>query len=168
MNLVIIGGVVIAGVLSVFGVSKADKEQVLVSPIVVVVPTMTITPTATATPTLTTTPKKIKATPTPKPTPTAEPTENVNKLVDKISAEYGLDVNVVRHLGLCESGFRSNATNGKYVGLFQYDERTWRTVRSEMKLDPDPTLRYSAEEAIKTTAYAMSKGKTRLWPNCIP
>ncbi len=178
MNPILIGGVVLAGVFSVFGFSAADQKQSLISPVVSVTPTIVITPTAsvsaivptpepTATPTATPT-KKRQVTPKPKPTPTAEPKEIVSKLVDKYSSEYGLDVNVVRYLVLCESGLRSNATNGKYVGLFQYDERTWKTIRSEMKLSTDAELRYSAEEAIRTTAYALSKGKKKLWPNCIP
>lgn len=178
MNPILIGGVVLAGVFSVFGFSAADQKQTLISPVVSVTPTITLTPPAsvsaivttpipTASPTATSTIKK-QVTPKPKPTPTAEPKENVSRLVDKYSSEYGLDVNVVRYLVLCESGLRSNATNGKYVGLFQYDERTWKTIRTEMKLDVDVELRYSAEEAVKTTTYALSKGKTKLWPNCVP
>ena len=179
MNPILIGGVVLAGVFSIFGYSATDQKQSLISPVVSVTPTIAVTPTAsvssmtlltptpTASPTATPTIKKL-VTPKPKPSPTAEPKENVSKLVDKYSSEYGLDVNVVRYLVLCESGLRSNATNGKYVGLFQYDERTWKTIRSEMKLDTNAELRYSAEEAIKTTAYALSKGKKKLWPNCIP
>lgn len=169
-----------ASVFSVFGLTRVEEKRQLISPIVLVSPTIaTITPTITtvlatisaeiavATPTAAPVAKKV-VTPKPKPTPTEEPKEIVNRLVDKYSSEYGLDANVVRHLGLCESGFRSNATNGKYVGLFQYDERTWKTIRAEMKLDTDVNLRYSAEEAIKTTTYALSKGKRKLWPNCVP
>jgi hypothetical protein len=37
-----------------------------------------------------------------------------------------------------------------------------------MELDPNPDLRYNAEESIKTAAYLISIGKTYLWPNCIP
>ena len=168
-----------ASALSFLGVRRLESKQELVSPVVNIAPTPsievaaeipTVTPelTPTATPTAVVAPKKVKPTAIPKPTPTAEPTENVNKLVDKYSAEYGLDVNVVRHLGLCESGFRSNATNGRYAGLFQYDTQTWKKIREEMKLDSNPDLRYSAEEAIRTTTYALAKGKQRLWPNCVP
>ncbi len=167
-----------AGVFSAFGFSTAEQKQPLISPVVSVTPTIVITPTASvsmmiATPILTASPTatpivKRLVTPKPKPTPTAEPKEIVSKLVDKYSSEYGLDVNVVRYLVLCESGLRSNATNGKYAGLFQYDERTWKTIRSEMKQDTDVELRYSAEEAVRTTTYALSKGKKKLWPNCVP
>lgn len=170
----IIGGFVIVSLVSALGVSKAERRAELISPVVTITPTATLTslptvePTPTASPTAKVAPKRVVVTATPKPTPTTEPKENVNKLVDKYSAEYGLDVNVVRHLGICESGFRSNATNGKYVGLFQYDAQTWKTIRAEMNLDTDPNLRYSAEEAIRTTTYALSKGKRKLWPNCVP
>lgn len=172
MNPILIGGVVLASVFSVIGATRTEERKQLISPVVSVSPTITVvTPTPTSTPTATPTATptiKRRVTPKPKPTPTAETKESVSRLVDKYSIEYGLDVNVVRYLVLCESGLRSNATNGKYVGLFQYDERTWKTIRSEMKLDTDPNLRYSAEESIKTTTYALSKGKRNLWPNCIP
>lgn len=174
MNLAYIGGLVLVGILSLTSTATTTKNKdksLLVSPIVSITPTMIITPTATpaaqvATPTAT--PVKSKPKLTPKPTPTPEPMENVNKLVEKYSIEYGLDPNVVRHLGLCESGFRSNATNGKYVGLFQYDSQTWSKIRAEMGLTTDPNLRYSAEEMIRTTSFALSKGKSKLWPNCVP
>ncbi|OGD83594.1 hypothetical protein A2572_04840 [Candidatus Collierbacteria bacterium RIFOXYD1_FULL_40_9] len=179
MNPILIGGVVLASVVSVFGLTKIEEKKNLISPVVYISPTITPspvfgtpmttiaaeekTPMATVTPTI----KKVVS-PKPKPTPTKEPFENVSKLLDKYSEQYGLDVNVVRHLALCESGLRSNATNGKYVGLFQYDSQTWKTIRAQMSLDTEPALRYSAEESIKTTAYALSKGKRRLWPNCVP
>jgi len=176
MNLVYIGGLVLVGLLGLTGATEVVKNKIekvqLVSPIVSITPTIIATPSATpaaelASPSATSTPKpRIKV--TPKPTPTIEPPEKVNKLVDKYSIEYGLDPNVVRHLGLCESGFRSNATNGKYVGLFQYDTQTWSRIRTEMGLSTDPDLRYSAEEMIKTTSYALAKGKTKLWPHCVP
>ncbi len=154
---------------SFFG--KTDGKRItLVSPVAIVTPTIEITltppatPSATPTKLLTPKPKKI----VPSPTPTPETGEIVNKLIDKYSAEYGLDPNVMRHMVLCESGARSNAKNGIYVGLFQYDERTWTRIRSEMGLPTDIKLRYSAEEMIKTTCYAISKGRSKLWPNCVP
>lgn len=170
MNPLVIGGLVVSSFLSMLGVVKLEKKQTLVSPVVLVAPTITtmptieieVTPVATKEATISAAPKK------PKPTPTKEPFETVSHLIDQYSALYGLDVNVIRYLALCESGLRSNATNGKYVGIFQYDERTWKTLRQEMNLETNPDLRYSAEEAIKTTAYAISKGKTKLWPNCVP
>ena len=173
MNPIIIGGVVLASVLSIFGVSKTEKRQALISPIVYVIPTTLPTPlpteiTPTASPTAIVALKKIKPTATPKPTPTAEAPERVNNLIDRYRIVFGLDPNVFRHLLLCESGQKSNATNGKYVGLFQFDKQTWVNMRKEMGQETDPDLRYSAEESIKTTAYALSKGRKKLWPNCVP
>lgn len=174
MNPVLIGGLFLASVFSYLGVSRIEMQQTFVSPIVDVVPeatttilsTIEITPTAT--PTASPTPKKVESTAAPKPTPTKELFENVSGLLDKYSSLYSLDVNVVRHLALCESGLSSNATNGRYVGLFQYDSQTWKKIRSEMGLDTDPNLRYSAEESIRATTYALSQGKSKLWPNCVP
>ncbi len=177
MKSLLISGLVSFGILGATGMSFFDNNNSagsLVSPIVSVSPTIQIvttpepTPTASpaATPTAKPTVKKIVV--TPKPTPTAEPTENVNKLIDKYSIQYGLDPNVFRHLAVCESNLRSNAVNGRYVGIFQYDSETWRKIRVEMGAVADSELRYSAEEAVKTTAFALSKGKSKLWPNCIP
>jgi hypothetical protein len=35
-----------------------------------------------------------------------------------------------------------------------------------MGLNPDPELRFNAEEAIKTTAYKISRDGTGAWPVC--
>lgn len=154
---------------------KETPKMALVSPVVIVTPTIEITPTPVATISATPTPiASVSAEPKKKvakkiiPTPTMEKGEIVSGFVDKYSTEYGLNPNVVRHLAMCESGFRTNATNGKYVGLFQYDSQTWIRIRTEMGKTTDPELRYSAEEAIRTTAFALSKGKSGLWPNCVP
>jgi len=108
--------------------------------------------------------------PTPKPiaTPSMTSFEEVSGFVDRFSGQYGVDPNVIRHLAICESGFRSNATNGPYVGLFQFGSITWQNFRKEMGEDPNPELRYSAEESVQTAAYALSKGKGKIWPNCMP
>lgn len=105
----------------------------------------------------------------PKPSPSPSPMshQEVNELISKYASQYGLDPNVMRHMALCESGFKSNAKNGPYIGLFQFDVITWKNIRRELNLNTDPALRYSAEESIKTAFYALSKGKTKLWPNCV-
>lgn len=140
-------------VLAMATVSAVTTETVLPSP----------TPSATPRPTQKVTPK-----PKPKPTPTPESSELINKLIDRYSNEYGLDPNVMRNMVICESGVNSRATNGVYAGLFQYDKATWIRIRSEMGKETDTELRYSAEEAIRTTCYAIAKGKKKLWPNCVP
>ena len=79
-----------------------------------------------------------------------------------------MDPNIVRYIAICESGFRSNAKNGPYIGLFQFGEVTWKNIREEFGEDINTDLRYSAEESVQTAAYAISQGKTGIWPNCQP
>ena len=113
------------------------------------------------------TPKPTKR-PTLKPTPTAESAEVVYGLVERFASQYGVDPDVLRYMALCESGFRSNAVNGPYVGLFQFGSVTWTNMRKEMGEESNPDLRFSAEESVQTAAYALSKGKEKIWPNCMP
>ena len=65
----------------------------------------------------------------------------------------------MRCVAICESGFRSNAVNGPYKGLYQFGPFTWRNIRIEIGEDPDPDLRFSAEESAQTAAYAVLQGK---------
>lgn len=74
----------------------------------------------------------------------------------------------LRHIAICESGFRSSAKNGPYGGLYQFDETTWKSSRRVMGEEIDPQLRFNAEEAVQTAAYLISKDKFYLWPNCKP
>jgi len=79
-----------------------------------------------------------------------------------------VDPNVIRHVALCESGFKPGARNYIYAGLFQYDVATWKTFRKKMGENSDTDLRYNAKEAVKTAAFTLSLGYSRLWPNCYP
>jgi hypothetical protein len=165
--------IAVTPVLIFFGLGKFFETRiesvVLISPVASITTTPEITPTPTASPTAILTEKpKPKLTKKPVPTPTSEPRELVNRLIEKYSIEYGLDPNIFRHLVVCESGVNSSAKNGPYVGLFQYDLQTWEKIRREMGLSIGGDLRYSAEESIRTTAYALTKGRQKLWPNCIP
>jgi hypothetical protein len=121
--------------------------------------------TPTSTPIFTPIPTKI---PTPIPTPAPVSSEQINALIDKFSAQYGVDPNLMRRIAICESGFRSNAVNGPYKGLYQFGAITWKNIRKEIGEDPDPNLRLSAEASIKTAAYAVSQGKRDIWPHCNP
>ena len=61
-----------------------------------------------------------KPTPTPSPTATPVPTpiatsQEVNGFIDRFSAQYGVDPNVLRHTAQCESGFNPGATNESYL-----------------------------------------------------
>lgn len=79
-----------------------------------------------------------------------------------------MDPNVLRHVALCESTFKPEARHYIYAGLYQFDTRTWKVYRQKMGEDTDPDLRYNAEEAVQTAAFALSLGQLRLWPNCTP
>lgn len=126
--------------------------------------TPTASPSATIILKLTPTPTKIK----PTPTPTSTSSEEVNEFIDRFAAQYGVDKNVLRHIAICESGFKSGATNGPYAGLYQFGSTTWQNIRKEIGEDTNPDLRYAAKDAVQTAAYAVSKGKGGMWPNCFP
>ena len=126
------------------------------------------TPTATPRPPLAQTPTP---TPTPEPTPTPKsipiytPAE-LDSFFQEYSVLYNVDVWFLRNLAICESGYRVDAKNGPYWGMYQYGEITWRGKRLEMGEDPDPALRLDGKEAIKTTAWTISKYGKGFWPNC--
>ncbi len=137
----------------------------LISPTVIITPTASVSAEAT----VSSTPKPTKKpTPVLTPTPTAETPETIYGLVERFASQYGVDPNVIRYIAICESGFRSNAINGPYAGLFQFNSVTWGIIRMEMGEDTNPDLRFSAEESVQTAAYALSKSKGKIWPNCMP
>ena len=127
---------------------------------------LTLTATVAASPSLT----KI---PTPTPSPTAKPqpefsAEQIYNCIEKYGDQYGVDPNVLRAIALCESGMNPKAKNLIYAGLYQFNASTWKSYRLRMGHEEDPDVRFNAEEAIKTAAYALSIGQSRLWPNCYP
>ena len=87
-------------------------------------------------------------------------------LFTKYGSEYGVDEQLLEKIAHCESGFNPQAVNGPYGGMYQFLVSTWISNRKAMGLDPDPSLRFDAEEAIKTTAYKISKDGTNAWPVC--
>jgi hypothetical protein len=145
---------------------NSNKKVLSVSTIT---PSFTMSPSPTEIPTPISTPTPIPTKrPTPVPTPSPASSEEVNGFIDRFAGQYGVDPNVVRYIALCESGFRSNAEKAGYVGLFQFGPITWKNIRAEIGEDININLRYSAEESVQTAAYALSKGKQKIWPNCIP
>lgn len=135
------------------------------------------TPTIYTAPTGTPTPEQPTATPTllptntPFPTPTSAPTiavvVDLEALFTKYSNEFGADKEMLKKIARCESGFNTNSNNsGMYLGMFQFAAPTWISTRGAMGLDTNPELRTNAEEAIKTAAYMISKGRHAAWPNC--
>ena len=131
-------------------------------------------PTPTSTPKSTPTPKPTAtSTPTPVPTPTPMPQpsfteEQINGFIERFSSQYSIDPNELRHIALCESGLNPFAYNSGYAGLFQFGSTTWRGYRNGLNEDPNPELRFNAEEAVQTASYALSLGKRHIWPNCVP
>jgi hypothetical protein len=131
-------------------------------------PTLTPIPTSTPTPTASPTPKP-KNTPTPSPVPQPKISQaEIHALMERFAGQYAVDVNILRHIAVCESGFDPGAVNGPYAGLYQFNSTTWKKNRILMGEDTNPDLRFNAEESIQTTAYLISQGKRYLWPNCYP
>lgn len=105
---------------------------------------------------------------TPVPKPVALEPSALDVLFEKYGAEYGLSATMLKHIAKCESGLRPEAlsSNGLYGGLFQFVSSTWSSNRKAMGLDPDPALRFNAEEAIKTAAFKISRDGVGAWPVC--
>ena len=151
--------------------TKTNKPEVL-SNVIMSEPSPSTSPTPSQTPTPTTT--KPTPTPTPTPTPSLVPTptpissEQINALIERFAAQYVVDPNVLRHIAICESGFNPSAVNGSYVGLYQFGPITWATNRIPIGENPDPSLRFNAEESIQTAAYMLQTKGRGFWPNCQP
>ncbi len=136
------------------------------------------TPSPTPTPTEKPTPKPTKKptpipSPTPSPSPTPEPlplvsSEEIHGFIERFAAQYAVDPNILRHIAVCESGFNPLSYNVGYAGLYQFGPITWANFRRQMGESTNPDLRFNAEEAVQTAAYALSVGRGGIWPNCIP
>lgn len=120
--------------------------------------TPTVEPTATPTPT---------ETPAPTPVPTTSSATDLDSLFSKYSGEYSVDIELLKKIAKCESGFNPNSNNsGLYLGMFQFSSSTWIANRTRMGMDTNPDLRTNAEEAIRTAAFLISRGGRNAWPNC--
>jgi soluble lytic murein transglycosylase-like protein len=155
----VIGAIVASGALFA-GTGYVNRDANLAIP----TPTPWPTPTSTPTPT----PR-----PTPKPTPTPIPqpkytSQQIYEMTNKYAAVYNVDANVIRHIAICESGFKPEAHHYIYGGLFQFSPGTWKAFRSKMGEKTNPDLRYNAEEAVKTVAYVLSLRGYQNWPECYP
>lgn len=122
-------------------------------------------PTPTVTPTLTPTPIPSTPTPSPAPPPVVAPAD-LDPLFSKYSSEYGVDKELLKRIAQCESHMNSGAVNGDYGGMYQFATQSWISTRGAMGQNTDPSLRFNAEESIKTSAYKISKGGIGAWPNC--
>ena len=109
---------------------------------------------------------------TPRPTVTVIPTPNkisagdLEAFFSKYADKESVDRELLKKIAVCESGFNQAARNGIYGGLFQFSENSWQNLRRMMNLNPDPELRYSAEEAVRTAAYKLAINGREAWPNC--
>ncbi len=140
-------------------------------------PTETPTPTPTPSPTPSPTAKPT-TTPSPSPTSTPEPTSeptpvpetiapsDLEALFVRYAIEYGIDANLLKKIADCESHFNPGSANGPYGGMFQFTATSWINKRLEMGLDPNPDLRFGANESIQTAAYSISRYGAGMWPAC--
>ena len=109
---------------------------------------------------------------TPRPTVTVIPTPNkisagdLEAFFSKYADKESVDRELLKKIAVCESGFNQAARNGIYGGLFQFSENSWQNLRRMMNLNPDPELRYSAEESVRTAAYKLAINGREAWPNC--
>ncbi len=123
--------------------------------IIIPTPTFIPSPTATPTPTLTPTPTIIINAPA-----------DLEDLFTKYANAYGVDKQYLERIANCESHFGTGANNGPYGGMFQFAKEIWISTRGLMGIDPNPDLRFSAEESIRTAAFLISQNHSSLWPNC--
>lgn len=131
-------------------------------------PSATPTPEPTVTPVPTPTPEP---TATPSPTPIPQPTYSAGELdafFERYGHRYGVSIETLRHIAVCESGYNQSASNGDYGGIYQFSSSTWATYRALINHDMDADLRYDAKEAIRTAAYVLSINKEHMWANCLP
>lgn len=158
---------------SLFMLSFSWNKPSIVSPLPLKTYAEAPAPTNSPTPLPTTTPIPAPTnppTPTTTPLPTPLPIISPSTLNDffvKYSQEYVVDIELLKKIAKCESGFNSSAINRDYVGLFQFSESLWRNVRAIMRHDPNLDLRLNAEESIKTAAFMIARNQLSVWPNCI-
>lgn len=148
---------------------KREKPQdkiLAVATTTAIIPVSTVTPLPTPTPTLTPT-SKPKPTQTPVPQPKFT-SQQINEFIDRFAAQYSVSPDVLRYIALCESGFNPAAQQAGYGGLFQFGSVTWKNLRVKIGEDTGPNLRFNAEEAVQTGAYAISIGDSAIWPHCYP
>lgn len=133
-------------------------------------PTLRPTAAPTPRPSLESTPA---VTATPKPTPTETPTPippvdgaQLDQWFTQYAGHYSVDRELLRRIAVCESKLNQMAVNGPYGGLYQFTESSWRSTRIAMSENSESSLRFNAEEAIKTAAFKISVSGTGAWPTC--
>lgn len=99
------------------------------------------------------------------PTPTPSPSE-LEVMFSAYASYYKVDRSLLRFICFCESRFNPKATNGKHAGLYQFNPTTWSATRKRMNHDPNPELRFNAEEAVKTAAFKIAREGSGAWVVC--
>lgn len=133
--------------------SQAPAPTIAPTTIPSLTPTSTTIPTPTATVTLT-------------PTPTPVASTDTETLFTTYASHYSIDREQLKKIADCESGRNPLAENGPYGGMYQFSENSWISTRTAMGMDTNVTLRFNAEEAIRTAAFKLSTGGKNAWPNC--
>lgn len=108
-------------------------------------------------------------TPSPTATPTSEPssgggtTYSRSQVIAGIRAAWGADDDEAVQVAACESGYNTRATNGQFLGLWQFRIETWRTYGGS----GDPRD-HSPEEQTRV-AYNLYRARGWApWPGCAP
>lgn len=140
-----------------------DNPDIPLSTPPVATPSATTTLAPTRIPNPTPTPS-VTLTPTPTPIPVTA--DHLDGWFTAYSNLYSVDRQLLSHIAVCESQLNPNAVNGVYAGLYQFSGATWKSTRNAMNLDPNPQLRYNAEESIHTAAFKLSTSGPASWPNC--
>ena len=89
-----------------------------------------------------------------------------SKRVNSVNIRYASSLPLSEKIAFCESSLKPDAVNGPYAGLFQFCSSTWISNRKALGLNPNPFLRYNAEEAVKTAAFKIARDGTGAWPVC--
>jgi soluble lytic murein transglycosylase-like protein len=100
--------------------------------------------------------------------PAPEPPADIDAYLHRYAGEFNLDAGLLHRIANCESHFNPGSVSGSgaYGGMFQFSASTWQSTRNAMSLDPNPDLRFNAEEAIRTAAFKISHGGLGAWPVC--
>ena len=96
------------------------------------------------------------------------PVSEHDPMFDQYAGQFNLDPSTLKKIAYCESHYNPGATSrsGKYGGMYQFSASTWESTRNSMGLDPNPELRYDAEQSIMTAAFKISHGGIGAWPVC--
>jgi hypothetical protein len=151
----------------------SPPPNTLTPTILIPTPTVFLKPTATPTIPLPTPTVFFMPTDAPTPFPAFAPTavpqaaiiiaSDLESLFSKYADMYHADKEQLKRVARCESNFNNGATNGIYLGMFQFAAQTWINNRIVLGLDTNPDLRMNAEEAIRTAAFMFGHGHASAW-----